>query len=66
MKSVRGALVTGSDPPFVHTGYTAAGDVRRASNQGVDKTFLAAGVYKTEAKTLDRSPADKKLKFEQI
>ena len=49
MKSERGELVRGSDPPVVYNVHTTAGDVWRAPTRLPSK-YMAAGEWTTEAK----------------
>ena len=60
VKSERGELVSGSEPSLVYSAHTTAGVVWRAPTRLLLKLHLAAGVWKTEAKTPDRLPTGKK------
>ena len=56
MKSERGALVRGSDPPFGHSVHDTAGDRWRATARRLIQTLLGADVEKQATKILDPSP----------
>ena len=66
MKSERGEIVRGSDPPVVFSAQTAAGSVWRASTKLLLEAHLATGVWKTETNTLDRLPTGKIYHFKGI
>ena len=59
VKSEHIELVRGSDPPLACNAHTAAGDMWCAPT-GLLVKPLAAGVWKTETKTLDRLTKGKK------
>ena len=61
VKSARGGLVRGSDPPLVYS--STAGRVWRAPTGLLLKIYLAAGVWKAETKNLHRLSTGKKYNF---
>ena len=64
MNSERRELVRGSDPSSVYSAHFKAGDLWRAPIRLLLKTHLAAGVQKTETKTLS-SPYRRKTGFQE-
>ena len=66
MKSERGALVWGSDPPAGHSIHKMNGDRWRAPARRLIQTHMAAAVSKT-GKEISRSLSEgKKLVFSQV
>ena len=63
MKSERGALVRGSDPPSGHSGHKTAGDTWRAPTRRLTQALLCG---KQATKSLDPSPMAKNRPFFQI
>ena len=63
VNSERGELVRGSDPPLVYSAHSTAGDLRRAPIRLPLQTHLAAGVYKSETKTLYGLPTGEHTEF---
>ena len=59
MKSERGALRRGSDPPSGHSVYKTTGDTCRAPARRLIQTLLGAAVYK-RADKMSRSLSDGK------
>ena len=66
VKSERDELVRGSDPPLKYSARTTAGDVWRAPIRLLLDLYLAAGVWKTETRTLDRLATGIKDNFERM
>ena len=63
MKSERGALVRGSDPPSGHSVHKTTDDRWRVPARRLIQTHLGAAVYKTGDKILDPSPMAKNRPF---
>ena len=56
VRSERGELVRGSDPPLVYSAHTTAGDEWRAPNRPLQKMHLAAGVCGKQRQNSQSSP----------
>ena len=63
MKSERGALVRGSDPPFGHSVHQTAGGTWRALARRLAQKRIWALLCTKQAKTLDPSPMAKTTLF---
>ena len=64
--SEHGELVRGSDLPLVYSTHTTAGDMWRAPTMRLLQIHLAAGVWKSGTKCLDRLPMGKKMIFDRL
>ena len=63
VKSERGGLVRGSDPPSGHSVHKTTGDTWRAPAMRLIQTHLGADVEKQAPKFLDPSPMAKSRPF---